>query len=540
MAKTSVKTKKKAAKTTAAKTARKAPARKAAKAGPVAVAVAKRAGAKRAGAKAASSRAKAAKSAAPKARLPKGPAWQWSALDTAAAIRSGAVSSVEVTEAHIAHMQAVNPKLNAVVFDLSEEALRAAKAADKVRKGANLGPLHGVPITIKENVDYEGHPNPNGVPALLGTIAPSDSPVVRNLRKAGAVILGLTNTPEFSFRGFTDNPLHGLTLNPWRDDITCGGSSGGAGSAVAAGIGTIAHGNDIGGSLRWPAHCNGVVTIKPTQGRIPAFNESAAAERPMLAHLMSSQGPLARSVADVRMALGVMSVRDPRDPWWVPAPLEGPAQKKPIKVALAKLPGDMKVHPSVKAALRQAADHLERGGYRVTEVEVPDINGVWQTWCDIISNETMVLQEANMLAVASEDFHRAWSGMKKKANVLDLAGWMKATSTRNRHIRAWQLFFEEYPVVLAPTSVQPTPGPRADAESPERALEIFWNDIRFISAINVLGLPGAVVPVALHDGKPIGVQLIAGRYREDLALDAAATIEKRAGMLVRQLWDRMD
>jgi amidase len=360
------------------------------------------------------------------------------------------------------------------------------------------------------------------------------------MKNAGAIVLGLTNTPEFSFRGFTDNPLYGLTLNPWSPDITCGGSSGGAGSAVAAGIGAIAHGNDIGGSLRWPAHCNGIATIKPTQGRIPAFNESATAERPMLAHLMSAQGPLARSVADVRLALEVMSQRDPRDPWWVPAPLTGPKPKGPIKVALAKLPEDMDVDPSVPAALRQAADHLERSGYRVSEVEVPDISGVWRTWCDIITNETMVMQEAYMLANASEDFHTAWAGMKAKATPLDLQGWMKATAARNGHIRAWQLFFEEYPVVLAPTSVKPTPGPREDTISAERVQEIFWNDIRFISAINLLGLPGAVVPVALHEGKPIGVQLIAGRYREDLALDAAAAIEKRAGMLVRQLWERMD
>jgi amidase len=116
---------------------------------------------------------------------------------------------------------------------------------------------------------------------------------------------------------------------------------------------------------------------------------------------------------------------------------------------------------------------------------------------------------------------------------------MRATAKRTTYIRAWQLFFEDYPVVLAPTTVKPTPGPRADAISPERTQEIFWNDLRFISSINVLGLPGAVVPVALHDGKPIGVQLIAGRYREDLALDAAAAIEKRAGMLVRQLWEKL-
>ena len=252
-------------------------------------------------------------------------------------------------------------------------------------------------------------------------------------RRPAPSCVGLTNTPEFSFRGFTDNPLHGLTLNPWGIPVYhfCGGSSGGAGAAVAAGIGTIAHGNDIGGSLRWPAHCNGVVTIKPTQGRVPAYNESAAAERPMLAHLMSAQGPLARSVGDVRAALEVMSQRDPRDPWWVAAPLVGPKPKGPIKVALAKLPDDMDVAPSVRAALRQPADHLERSGYRVSEIEVPDINGVWQTWCDIITNETATLQEAAMLKVTSPDFHAAWGGIKAKANTLDLPGWMRATAARN-------------------------------------------------------------------------------------------------------------
>jgi amidase len=181
--------------------------------------------------------------------------------------------------------------------------------------------------------------------------------------------------------------------------------------------------------------------------------------------------------------------------------------------------------------IRQVAE----SGYRVSEVEIPDINGVWQTWCDVITNEVVVMQEASMLAVTSGDFHAAWNGMKAKTSTLDLA----ATTARNTYIHAWQLFFEDYPVVLAPTTVKPTPGPREDTISPERVREIFWNDLRFISAINVLGLPSAVVPVTLHKGRPIGVQLIAGRYREDLALDAASAIEKRAGTLVRQLWEQM-
>jgi amidase len=478
---------------------------------------------------------KSGQKSAPRPRPPGGPVWQWSAVDTAAAIRSRAISAVEVIQAHVARMHAVNPKLNAVIVDLSEEALKAAKAADNAK--GERGLLHGVPVTIKENVDFAGRPNPNGVPSQMNIVAPTDSPVVRNLKNAGAIVIGLTNTPEFSFRLFTDNPLHGLTLNPWRDDITCGGSSGGAGASIAAGIGAIAHGNDIGGSLRWPAHCNGVVTIKPTQGRIPAYNDSATAERPLIAQLMSSQGPLVRSVADARLALEVMSARDARDPWWVPAPFSGPAPKRPIKVALAKTPDDMDVHPSVRSALRQAADHLERAGYRVSEVAVPDIRKVWQTWCNIIINEVSVMQEAAWLAVTSEDFHKAWDGMKVKAETLDLAGWMRTSAARSTHIRAWQLFLEEYPVVLAPTTVQPTPAPRADTTA--EIGNIFANQIPYISSVNLLGLPSTVVPVALHEGQPIGVQLIAGRYREDLSLDAAAAVEKRAGMLVRKLWDRL-
>ena len=523
------------------KAATKKAAPKKATAKPARKAVDKKSAVTKSTAKSAPAKKAAGKPAAKKARIPNAPVWQWTAVQTAAAIRAGAISAEEAVKAHIERMNAVNPRLNAVVVDLSDEAIKAARAADRARaKGGEVGPLHGVPITIKENVDYQGRPNPNGVPALMNLVAPSDSPVVRNLKKAGAIVIGLTNTPEFSFRAFTDNPLHGLTLNPWDEAITCGGSSGGAGAAVAAGVGTIAHGNDIGGSLRWPAHCNGVVTIKPTQGRIPAYNESAPAERPMLAHLMSAQGPLTRSVADARLALAAMSMRDPRDPWWVPAPLEGSKPKAPIRVALAKIPADMKVDPSVRGALTQAADALEKSGYRVEEVEVPDIDGVWKTWADIITTEVVVMQEAGMLAVTSADFKTAWMGMRKGATILDQAGFMRATAQRNAHIRAWQMFFETYPVVLAPTTVQPTPSPREDTISEDRVLDFFRNEIRFISAINVMGLPGAVVPVTLHKGRPIGVQLIAGRYREDLALNAAEAIEKRAGMLVRHLWEKMD
>jgi len=205
------------------------------------------------------------------------PIWQWSAVDTAAAIRDGRATSEEVVQAHIDRMHAANPAINAIVVDLSAQAIEAARAADRaLAQGATLGKLQGVPVTIKINIDVEGQANSNGVVAFKDNIAPGDSPVTANLKKAGAIIIGMTNTPEFSMRGFTDNPLHGPTLNPWDSTITCGGSSGGAGASIASGIGAIAHGNDIGGSLRWPA----TATASPRSNRRRgAFPRSTRARR---------------------------------------------------------------------------------------------------------------------------------------------------------------------------------------------------------------------------------------------------------------------
>jgi amidase len=252
--------------------------------------------------------------------MPDSPLWRWSAVDLAAAIRGREISCVEAAQAAIDRMHAVNARVNAVTVDLSNEALAAAKRADAVvASGVALGALHGVPVTIKENVDQAGQSTPNGVVADKDLVAAEDSPVVANLRKAGAIVIGRTNTPEFSYRWFTDNPLRGLTKNPWSEAHTPGGSSGGAAAAVALGIGAIAHGNDLGGSLRYPAYACGVATIRPSLGRVPAFNATAPAERPPTVQLMSVQGPIAREVRDVRLAFDVMTARDARDPWWTPA-----------------------------------------------------------------------------------------------------------------------------------------------------------------------------------------------------------------------------
>jgi amidase len=467
------------------------------------------------------------------------PVWQWSAVETAAAIKAGRASAVEVVTAHIDRLHAANPALNAVVVDMSVLALEAAQAADRKKsQGAQLDVLHGVPITIKINIDVEGQANSNGVVAFANNIAPGDSAVVGNLRGAGAIILGLTNTPEFSFRGFTDNPLHGLTLNPWDKAITCGGSSGGAAASVAAGIGCIAHGNDIGGSLRAPANWNGVATIKPTQGRVPAFNPSAAVERPPMAQLMSCQGPLAREVADVRLALEVMSRRDLRDPWWVPAPLLPPGMAAPGKVAVAKIPADMNPDREVVAMIGEAARHLAAAGYEIVDVDIPDISVAWRLWADLLTTEIATLQETQIRSVASPDFIRALDGMMRMASVLDAEAYMKAIALRSRVLREWLVFLERYPLILTPVSVVRTPGVNADLNGPDAVGKFLGHDTRFATALSVLGLPVAVVPAGLIDGQPVGVQLIASRYREDICLDAAAAIEARVGVLTHRLWAR--
>ncbi len=477
--------------------------------------------------------------------MAEGEIWRWSAVETARAIAAGEVSAETAVAACLDRKAAANPAINAVVVDLSDQAMAAARAADAAQAryakegGAPLGPLHGVPVTVKINIDLEGQANSNGVVGLAGLIAPSDSPVAANFRKDGAIIVGQTNTPEFSLRAFTDNPLHGLTRNPWDPAITPGGSSGGAAASIAAGIAAIAHGNDIGGSLRWPAHCCGVSTIKPTLGRIPAFNASASVERPPMAQLMSVQGPIARTVADVRLGLQVLSRRDPRDPWWVPAPLEGPPPPRPIKVTLATMPDDLDTDPEVLALVRSAADHLADAGYQIVERAVPDVTGAWQLWCDLISTEIATIQRDQMVALGSPAFVKALDGILHMATIHDAAGYMQAMASRAGHLRDWLATLEETPLILAPVSVQPTPAYDADLKGDAAVRMFFRNDLRFVGAISVLGLPVATVPVGLtRAGHPIGVQLIASRYREDLALDAAAAIEARVGVLAEQLWAR--
>ena len=254
--------------------------------------------------------------------------WRLTASELAAKLRGREVSAEEVARDALSRLEAANPAINAVVDHRSEEVLAEAREVDRrLGAGEDPGPLAGVPVTIKVNADQVGHATTNGLRTQRELIAKEDNPVVSNFRRAGAVVLGRTNTPAFSLRWFTRNALHGNTRNPRDPRLTPGGSSGGAAASLAAGIGALAHGTDIGGSVRYPAYACGVHGLRPTLGRIAAFNASSP-ERAIGAQLMAVSGPLARSIPDLRAALAALAAPDPRDPWWVPAPLEGPPLPK--------------------------------------------------------------------------------------------------------------------------------------------------------------------------------------------------------------------
>jgi len=468
------------------------------------------------------------------------PLWQWSATEVVAATSAGEVSCAEVARSVVERIREANPAVNAITLDLGDAALAAADDLDaRFARGERPGPLHGVPVTIKDNIDVRGQRTPNGLPALAGLIAPDDSPVTRNLIAAGAVLVGRTNTPEVSMRATTNNPLYGLTVNPWGPRVSCGGSSGGAGVAVVSGFGAIGHGNDIGGSVRVPAlHC-GVPGLKPTQGRVPAYLPSAAAERPTVAHLMSVQGLLARTVADVGLGLAVMAARDPRDPWWVPAPLEGPPVAR--RAAVLRRVEGLETHPSVLAALDTAVAALAAAGYQVAEVEESATPGVRRT-AELGGRLLMTDVDLQLGPVidqmGSPEMRGYWKVLREFAPPYpSLAGYIDDLAARTTRLREWLLFLEEFPVLVMPQLLGPLLEVDEDIRTPEDTRRV-WRSITPSLMINLLGLPSALAPTGLVDGLPTGVQLVASRYREDVCLAAAEVIEAGVPSLAARLWSR--
>ncbi|MBC6439115.1 MAG: amidase [Rhodospirillales bacterium] len=465
--------------------------------------------------------------------------WRKTATGIAASIAAGETTAEEVMASHLARADAVNPKLNAITVRHDDEAMAEARAADaRQQAGEALGPLHGVPVTIKENVDQKGHATTNGVEAFVKVVADDDSPVVANLRKAGAIPMGRTNTPEFSLRYFTDNTLRGQTLNPWNKDVTPGGSSGGASSACAAGMGPIAHGNDLGGSIRYPAYACGLVGIRPTLGRVPAYNPTQTEERPPTLQLMSVQGPHTRNVADCRLALAAMAQRDPRDPWWVPAPLEGSAMHTTPRAAICTDPGGIGVDPKVADAVRTAGDALSNAGYKVTEIKLPALMESARLWMALLMAEIDELMEPAIREYGSAKINGVLDNYQAAQNQFfgnDRPGsnrqdYMRNVARRAGDLRNWSMLMEEHGVIVGPVSTEPPFEQNADEKGVQRTCEIFMAN-RLTYAVNMLGLPSCAAPTGASDGVTMGVQIIAPRYREDMAFDAAQAVEDACGVM---------
>lgn len=458
--------------------------------------------------------------------------WRLHADALSGLIRSREVSCREAVEATLARLDAVNPRINAVVLPLHDEARAAADAADRaVAEGRPLGPLHGVPVTTKVNLDQTGCPTDNGVVAFKGLMAERDNPTIASLRKAGAIVVGRTNTPCFSMRWDCDNALHGRTLNPRNPRVTCGGSSGGAAAAVAAGIGPIAQGNDIAGSVRYPAYCCGVVGLRTSYGRVPAHNFTATGLRTISAALMAVQGPLTRSVRDARIAFAAMAAGDPHDARWVDLPLEGPPVPRPIRVAMVVDPDGRGVAPAVAAAVRQAGRWLEAAGYVVEEVSPPRLGEAIDLWARLAMDDVIAQLETSITKYGDDGIKAALGFWRAQHPPRGAQAVLDALAERDRLLREWQLFLEDRPIVLTPVSGEPAFEPGLDIRDLGAATRL-WQAQAMQLAVPVLGLPAIAVPTGLADGVPMGVQLIAGRYREDLCLEAAAAIEARAGVSV--------
>jgi len=454
--------------------------------------------------------------------------WRLTASEIAERVRARDVSAEEVARDALARLDAANPAINAVVQFMPEEAIAAARAVDAaIARGEDPGPLAGVPVTTKVNVDQRGFATTNGLRIQKDLVAPADNPVVANLRRAGAVIVGRTNTPAFSLHWFTRNSLHGHTRNPRNPALTPGGSSGGAAAAVAAGIGALAQGTDIGGSVRYPAHACGVHGLRPTIGRVPAWNPGGA-ERAIGAQLMAVSGPIARSVADIRLALRAMAAPDARDPWWVPAPLEGPAFPK--RAALCVRPEGMPTTPAVEAALRDAGRRLQDAGWTVVETPVPPLREPARMQAMLWLAESRRGMKKALAEENDPDANFVFAQMERLCPEPDFNAFQDALQARAGFCREWNLFLERYPVALMPVAAEPPFPDLLDLESPaafDRVIEAMLPQV----GLPLMSLPGLTVTTDLSGPAPMGVQLVGGRYREDVLLEAGAVIEAGGPMV---------
>ncbi|HEY2688973.1 MAG TPA: amidase [Streptosporangiaceae bacterium] len=456
--------------------------------------------------------------------------WRKSAVELAEMIRGREVSSREVVQAHLDRVDAVNPQLNAVVRLLPDQALAAADAADlTVADGTGIGPLHGVPFTVKENIDLAGTPTTQAVPALAEAVAPVDAPQVERLRAAGAIPFGRTNLPDFGLRVHIDSALHGLTRNPWNPQRSAGGSSGGEAAALATGMTPLGLGNDLGGSLRNPAHCCGVASIKPSTGAVPGATVIPPEDLPISFQLMAVEGVMARRIADVRAGFTAVAGQHPRDPLSVPAEFTDLAPGERPKVAVLAEPPGGSTHPDVAAAVRRAADALADDGFEVAEAVPPGYEQAIELWATILGVDLRLMQSEldQVMGAAGRKF---LGYALEHLPASDLTTWAVAHTARYGLAREWSLWYQQYPVLLSPVWSQPAFPLDFDIASLDGAIATL-ELMRPVLPANLLGTPAVVVPAGMAEGLPVGVQVMGGKYTELRCLGVAEAIERRLGPL---------
>lgn len=455
--------------------------------------------------------------------------WRQNALELADLIRRREVSSREVIDAHLARIDAVNPSVNAVVRVLTDSARAAADAADAALAGGDdVGPLHGVPLTVKENIDVVGSPTTNGVHAFADASPTRDSPVVERMRAAGAIPIGRTNLPDFGLRIHTDSALHGRTLNPWDPTRTAGGSSGGEAAALATGMSPLGLGNDLGGSLRNPAHCCGIASIKPSAGVVADAVELPVEDSLLSFQVMAVQGVMARRIADVRAGFTVVAQPHVRDPLSVPARLTDLDPGQRLRIAVTPQPPGGSTHPDIASAVRRAADALSDAGHDVVEATPPDVEMAIDFWTRMLNVDLRV--QKPLLDMLMGEGGKAFLDHATTAfDEVELASWATLQAERFGLSRRWAQWFEDHPVVVWPVWTQPAFEHDADIASASGALATL-ELMRTVLPANLMGLPAVAVPAGTSGTVPVGVQVMGARFTDLRCLAVAEQIETALGI----------
>ena len=461
-----------------------------------------------------------------------------SAREIAAQIRRKAVSPVEVARTHLDRIERLNPKLNAFVDYKPEAVLAQAREAEKaILRGDELGPLLGVPVSIKSSIDVAGHRSEAGTRLRAGHIASEDAPLVARLRSAGAVILGVTNTPELLMAWETDNLLYGRTNNPWDLTRTSGGSSGGEAAAIAAGLSAGGVGSDGGGSIREPAHFCGICGLKPTPGRIPSTGHFPKSGGPFA--LIGVVGPMARTIEDVRTLFEAMAGWDDGDPPYgdpCAAPVEvreiQETTVRGINIGLFEDDGRTPVTPETRSAVNRAASLLLGFGFRVEPFRPAGLEEARQLWWEFFGTAGGMILGPMLRGRESElspillEFQSWTNAAPAHTGESLLAAWLGRDEVRQKIL----LQMRKYPVLICPTAAIPA------FRHGEREWQVEGKTVKYLDAwsycewFNLLGFPAAVVPMGYsEEGLPIGVQIVGRPWEEEVVLAVAAKLEKGSG-----------